>query len=54
MENRIVLGIDNSMDFLSIALSIEERLIEERQTKKRRQRYCLLKYPIYFPIMAIR
>lgn len=30
MENRLVLGIDNSMDFLSIALSIEDRLIEER------------------------
>lgn len=36
MENRIVLGIDNSMDFLSIALSIEERLIEERHIRNKK------------------
>ncbi len=33
MESRLVLGIDNSIDFLNIALSLEERLIEERRIK---------------------
>jgi tRNA threonylcarbamoyladenosine biosynthesis protein TsaB len=36
LENKIVLGIDNSMDFLSIALSIEERLIEERHIRNKK------------------
>lgn len=36
MENRIVLGIDNSMDFLSIALSIEDRIIEERHIRNKK------------------
>lgn len=33
MENRIILGIDNSIDYLSIVLSDEERIIEERHIK---------------------
>ena len=36
MVNRLILGIDNSMDFLSVALSTEERLIEERHIWNRR------------------
>lgn len=36
MENRIVLGIDNSMDFLSLALSEEYRLIEERHIRNKK------------------
>jgi tRNA threonylcarbamoyladenosine biosynthesis protein TsaB len=36
LENRIVLGIDNSMDFLSIVLSIGERLIEERHIRNKK------------------
>ena len=33
MESRLVLGIDNSIDFLNIALSLEMSLIEERSIK---------------------
>ena len=33
MESRLVLGIDNSIDFLNIALSLESTLIEERCVK---------------------
>jgi tRNA threonylcarbamoyladenosine biosynthesis protein TsaB len=36
LENRIVLGIDNSMDFLSVVLSIEERLVEERHIRNKK------------------
>jgi len=36
LENRIILGIDNSMDFLSIVLSIEEKLIEERHIRNKK------------------
>ncbi|MCX5804678.1 MAG: tRNA (adenosine(37)-N6)-threonylcarbamoyltransferase complex dimerization subunit type 1 TsaB [Proteobacteria bacterium] len=36
MENRIVLGIDNSMDFLSIALSMDDKLIEERHVRNKK------------------
>ncbi|HOP86047.1 MAG TPA: tRNA (adenosine(37)-N6)-threonylcarbamoyltransferase complex dimerization subunit type 1 TsaB [Syntrophorhabdaceae bacterium] len=36
MENRLVLGIDNSLDELVIALSIEEKIIEERHIKAKR------------------
>ena len=36
MENRIILGIDNSLDYLSIVLSEEERIIEERHIKGRK------------------
>jgi tRNA threonylcarbamoyladenosine biosynthesis protein TsaB len=36
LENRIILGIDNSMDFLSIALSVEEKLIEERHIRNKK------------------
>jgi len=33
VESRLVLGIDNSIDFLNIALSLETTLIEERSVK---------------------
>ena len=33
MESRLVLGIDNSIDFLNIALSLENGLLEERCIK---------------------
>jgi tRNA threonylcarbamoyladenosine biosynthesis protein TsaB len=33
VESRLVLGIDNSIDFLNIALCLEEGLIEERRIK---------------------
>lgn len=33
MESRLVLGVDNSIDFLNIALSLEGSLIEERCIK---------------------
>jgi len=33
VESRLVLGIDNSIDFLNIALSLETALIEERSIK---------------------
>jgi len=36
LENRIVLGIDNSMDFLSLALSVEDELLEERHTRNKK------------------
>jgi tRNA threonylcarbamoyladenosine biosynthesis protein TsaB len=36
MENRLVLGVDNSIDFLNIAISIEEKLIEERNIRGKR------------------
>jgi tRNA threonylcarbamoyladenosine biosynthesis protein TsaB len=36
LENRIVLGIDNSMDFLSIVLSMDEKLIEERHVRNKK------------------
>jgi tRNA threonylcarbamoyladenosine biosynthesis protein TsaB len=36
MANRLVLGIDNSVDFLNLALSLEEKLIEERHIKTKR------------------
>jgi tRNA threonylcarbamoyladenosine biosynthesis protein TsaB len=36
LENRLVLGIDNSMDFLSIVLSFEDRLVEERHIWNKR------------------
>ncbi len=36
MENRLVLGIDNSMDFLNIALSLDGRLLEERHISSAR------------------
>jgi tRNA threonylcarbamoyladenosine biosynthesis protein TsaB len=36
MESRLVLGIDNSIDFLTVALALEERLIEERRIKSKK------------------
>jgi len=36
LENRIILGIDNSLDYLSIILSDGERVIEERHIKGRK------------------
>ncbi len=36
LENRLVLGIDNSMDFLSIVLSFEDKLVEERHIWNKR------------------
>jgi tRNA threonylcarbamoyladenosine biosynthesis protein TsaB len=33
VENRLVLAIDNSIDFLNIALSLEQSLLEERRIK---------------------
>lgn len=33
MENRLVLGIDNSIDFLNVALSLEGRLLEEHSIR---------------------
>jgi tRNA threonylcarbamoyladenosine biosynthesis protein TsaB len=36
LENRLVLGIDNSMDFLSIVLSFEDRFVEERHVWNKR------------------
>lgn len=35
MENRLILAIDNSLDFLSIALAKEEDILEERKIKGR-------------------
>jgi len=36
LENRLILGIDNSLDELVMALSIEERIIEERHIKAKK------------------
>ena len=36
MENRLILGIDNSLDFLSVVLSFEDRLVEERHIWNKR------------------
>jgi tRNA threonylcarbamoyladenosine biosynthesis protein TsaB len=36
VENRLVLGLDNSIDFLNLALSLEDRLIEERRIRNTR------------------
>ncbi len=36
MGNRVTLGIDNSLDFLNIAVSLEDKLIEERHIKNAR------------------
>lgn len=36
MGNRVILGIDNSLDYLNIIVSIEEIVIEERRLKGRR------------------
>jgi tRNA threonylcarbamoyladenosine biosynthesis protein TsaB len=36
MGSRLVLGIDNSIDFLNIAIAVEERLIEERHIRSKR------------------
>jgi tRNA threonylcarbamoyladenosine biosynthesis protein TsaB len=36
MGNRVILGIDNSLDFLNIAISAENKLIEERNIGNKR------------------
>ncbi|MCX7966407.1 MAG: tRNA (adenosine(37)-N6)-threonylcarbamoyltransferase complex dimerization subunit type 1 TsaB [Syntrophorhabdaceae bacterium] len=36
MENRLILGIDNSLDELVLVLSIDEKIIEERHIKSKR------------------
>ena len=36
MENRVILGIDNSLDFLNIAISSGDKLIEERHIGNKR------------------
>jgi tRNA threonylcarbamoyladenosine biosynthesis protein TsaB len=36
MENRIILGIDNSLDFLNIAISAGDSLVEERHIRNKR------------------
>jgi tRNA threonylcarbamoyladenosine biosynthesis protein TsaB len=36
MGNRLVLGIDNSIDFLNVGLSLEEHLLEERSIRSTR------------------
>jgi tRNA threonylcarbamoyladenosine biosynthesis protein TsaB len=36
MGSRLILGIDNSIDYLNIALSLEENLIEERNIRSKR------------------
>ena len=36
MENRVILGIDNSLDFLNIAISAGDKLIEERSIGNKR------------------
>jgi len=36
MQNRLVLALDNSLDFLNIALAHEEILLEERHSKSQR------------------
>lgn len=36
MENRVILGIDNSLDFLNIAISAGDKLIEERHISNKR------------------
>ena len=36
MSDRLILGLDNSMDFLNLALGTEDRLIEERHSSAER------------------
>ena len=36
VENRLILGIDNSTDFLNIAISVEERIVEERHIRNKK------------------
>lgn len=36
MSDRLILGLDNSMDFLNVALGIEGRLVEERHSRMER------------------
>ena len=36
MENRVILGVDNSLDFLNIAISVGNKLIEERNIGNKR------------------